>query len=109
MTYDEKSRIYTADEKKMFVRKSDGRIFGDALQLGQNDTIDNYEEREFSEEERAAFWESVGIDDPKKAKGKYRKKSEARRGSDFNMDGKIGRTALSSKEIVGIEDERQKY
>ena len=69
MSYDEKSRIYTADDGKMFVRKSDGRIFGDHVQLGRNGSIANYEEREFTEEERAAFWESIGMDDPKKPKG----------------------------------------
>ena len=68
MSYDEKNRIYTADDGKMFVRKSDGRIFGDHVQLGRNGSIDNYEEREFTEEERAAFWESIGMDDPKKPK-----------------------------------------
>lgn len=107
MTYDEKSRIYTADEGKMFVRKSDGRIFGDAIQLGEVDAINNYEEREFSEEERAAFWEAVGIEDPKKAKEKHRKESEARRGMDFKTDGQIGRTAIPPKKMVGIEDENQ--
>ena len=57
---------YEADDGKMFVRKSDGKVFGDRIQLGRNGSIDNYEEREFTEEERAAFWESVGMDDPKK-------------------------------------------
>ena len=70
MTYDEKSKIYIADNSKMFVRKSDGRIFGDHVQLGRNGSIDNYEEREFTEEERAAFWESIGMDDPKKRRDK---------------------------------------
>ena len=59
MTYDEKSRIYTADDGKMFVRKSDGRIFGDHVQIGRNGSIDNYEEREFTPEEIEAFLESV--------------------------------------------------
>lgn len=68
MSYDEKSRIYTADEGKMFVRRLDGKVFGDSIQLGRNGSIDNYEEREFTEEERAAFWESIGMDDPKKPK-----------------------------------------
>ena len=88
MTYDEKSRIHMADEGKMFVRKSDGHIFGDALQIGQNDTIDNYEEREFTEEERAAFWESVGIEDPKKAKERRRKEIEAHRDMASGTDSK---------------------
>lgn len=88
MTYDEKSRIYTADEGKMFVRKSDGRIFGDAIQLGEVDAIGNYEERKFTEEERASFWESVGIEDPKKAKEKHRQESDANRGMASNPDRK---------------------
>ena len=70
MIYDEKSKIYTADDGKMFIRKSDGKIFGDHVQIGPHGSIANYEEREFTEEERAAFWESIGIDDPKMPKDK---------------------------------------
>ena len=68
MVYDEKNKIYTADDGKMFIRKSDGKIFGDHVQIGLRGSIANYEEREFTEEERAAFWESIGIDDPKMPK-----------------------------------------
>lgn len=63
------TRQFDADEGKMIVRKSDGFIMGDGLDLGVSDSIDNYEERGFTEEERAAFWESIGMDDPKKPKG----------------------------------------
>lgn len=66
MSYDENERIYTAADGTMFVRKSDGEVFGDDLQLGVGDSIENYEERPFTEEERAAFWESMGVDDPKR-------------------------------------------
>ena len=58
--------FYEADDGKMLVRKSDGSIMGDGIDLGINDTIENYEERAFTDEERAAFWESIGMDDPKK-------------------------------------------
>jgi hypothetical protein len=60
--------FYEADDGKMFVRISDGLIMGDGLDLGVEDTIDNYEERTFTEEERAAFWKFIGMDDPKKPK-----------------------------------------
>jgi hypothetical protein len=68
MTHRDGTSLYEADDGKMFVRISDGSIMGDGLDLGVEDTIDNYEERTFTEEERAAFWESVGMDDPKKPK-----------------------------------------
>jgi hypothetical protein len=57
--------LYRADDGRMLVRKSDGKIMGDGVDLGEGDSIDNYEEREFTAEERAAFWESIGMMDPK--------------------------------------------
>lgn len=69
MTHIDGTSLYEADDGKMFVRKSDGKIMGDGIDLGVADGIDNYEEREFTEEERAAFWESIGMDDPKKPGG----------------------------------------
>lgn len=61
-----KNNIYTADEGKLIVRKSDDFIMGDAIDLGSADSIENYEERAFSEEEIATFWESLGIKREKK-------------------------------------------
>ena len=58
--------LYEADDGKMLVRKSDGSIMGDGIDLGISDTIENYEERDFTDEERAAFWESSGRYDAKK-------------------------------------------
>lgn len=58
--------LYEADEGRMLVRKADGFIMGDGIDLGVDDSIDNYEERVFTPEERAAFWASIGMDDPKK-------------------------------------------
>ena len=66
MIHKENSSLYKADDGKMLVRKSDGKIMGDGVSLGRNDSIDNYEEREFTDEERAAFWKSLGRPDPKK-------------------------------------------
>ena len=52
---------YYANDGKLIVRKEDDFIMGDAIDLGSADSIDNYEERAFSEEEINAFWESLGI------------------------------------------------
>lgn len=65
MNHKENSRMYKADDGRLIVRKSDGKVMGDGVYLGRNDSIDNYEEREFTEEERAAFWKSIGRTDPK--------------------------------------------
>lgn len=51
---------YIADEGCLIVRKEDDFIMGDGISLGDADSIDNYEEREFSEEEIDAFYESIG-------------------------------------------------
>ena len=66
MKHKDNSRMYKADDGKMLVRKSDGKIMGDGVSLGRNDSIDNYEESEFTDEERASFWKSIGREDPKK-------------------------------------------
>ena len=68
MTHEENTNIYAADEGKMLVRKADGFIMGDALDLGASDDIANYEEREFTAEERAAFFASIDMEDPKAPK-----------------------------------------
>lgn len=56
----DKNKFY-AEDGKLIVRKSDDFIMGDGIDLGSEDSIDNYEERVFSEEEANAFWESVGV------------------------------------------------
>ena len=59
--------IYIADEGKLIVRKSDDFIMGPDIDLGSADNINNYEERDFTQEEIDAFFESVGIiKNPKK-------------------------------------------
>lgn len=40
----ENNRLYLCDEGKVFRRISDGFIMGDGIDLGDDDTIENYEE-----------------------------------------------------------------
>ena len=44
--------IYKADEGKFIYRKSDDFLFGEGICLGEGDSIDNYYEREYTEEEK---------------------------------------------------------
>lgn len=46
----QEGNIYTADEGKLIVRKSDDFIMGVSIDLGSADSIDNYEEREFPQD-----------------------------------------------------------
>ena len=68
MKHKENSRTYKADDGKMLVRKSDSKVIGDGICLGDNDDIGNYEEREFGDEQRAQFFKDIGMEDPKKRK-----------------------------------------
>lgn len=52
---------YKAEEGCFIVRKADGFIMGEDIDLGSADSIDNYEDREYTEEEREEFYKSVGI------------------------------------------------
>ena len=73
MKHKENSRMYKADDGKMLVKVSDGKVIGDGICLGDNDDISNYEEREFTEEERAQFFKDIGREDPKKIREMHRK------------------------------------
>lgn len=53
----QEGNIYKAEEGKLIVRKSDDFIMGPDIDLGSADTIDNYEERDFSEEEIKEFYD----------------------------------------------------
>ena len=66
------NNMYYAADSKLIVRKSDGKIMGDAICLSESDNIDNYEERDFTKEEITAFNESVDI---RKTKPHSRKKN----------------------------------
>lgn len=76
MKHNENSRMYKADNGKMLVRVSDGKVIGDGICLGDNDDIGNYEEREFTEEQRAQFFKDIGVEDPKKLREKNAHKHE---------------------------------
>ena len=60
---EQRGRIYKSSEGKLIVRKGDDFIMGDRIDLGSNDSIDNYEERSFTEEEIANFYKGIGDDD----------------------------------------------
>lgn len=62
MKHIENSSIYEAAENCLIVRKADGFIMGDTIDLGSSDDIENYEDKEFSEEEINNFYESLGIE-----------------------------------------------
>ena len=66
MKHQENTSIYTAEDGKLIVRKADNFIMGPSIDLGSADSIDNYEEKEFTEEEMKEFYESVGMESPKK-------------------------------------------
>lgn len=57
--------MYYAEKGKLFVRKDDDFIMGDAICLSENDKIKNYVEKDFSEDEIKAFGDGVGIKDNK--------------------------------------------
>ena len=76
MKHRENSRTYEADDGKMLVRVSDGKVIGDGICLGDNDDISNYEERASTDEQRAQFFKDIGMEDPKKRREKDLRKHE---------------------------------
>ena len=77
MTHRENSSLYLADDGKMFVRKADNFIMGDGIDIGINDSIENYEEKAFTEEEISHFWKSIGMEDPKKLRKDLNKEAQS--------------------------------
>ena len=61
MKQKENSSIYKADEGCFSVRKKDNFIMGEEIDLGSADSSENYEDEPYNEEERKAFYESIGI------------------------------------------------
>ena len=53
---------YKAEEGNFIVRKADDYIMGEGICLGDIDTIENYEDRPYTEESYKAFYASLGID-----------------------------------------------
>ena len=71
MTYYDETHLYKVDSNSnLIVRKQDNVIMGDSIDLGESDSIDNYEEREFTSEEIQNFWKSID-------NGKYIQSQEA--------------------------------
>ena len=56
------NRRYAADEGCFIVRKSDQKIMGEAIDLGSDDNIENYEDQAYTEESYREFYASIGID-----------------------------------------------
>lgn len=54
--------IYTADKGCFIIRKADGFIMGEDIDLGSSDSIDNYEDRKYTEEEYEQFYKELGVD-----------------------------------------------
>lgn len=74
MKHNENSRLYEADDGKMLVRVSDGNVIGDGVCLGDDDDISNYEEHEFTDEQREQFFKDIGMEDPKKCREAMRER-----------------------------------
>lgn len=58
----QENNMYYAEPGKLIFRKSDDFIMGDAICLHEEDDINNYEERDVTEVEMNAFFDSIGID-----------------------------------------------
>jgi hypothetical protein len=66
MKHIENTSIYKAEEGCFIVRKSDNFIMGEDIDLGSADNIDNYKDEPYTEESYKEFYESIGIEAPKK-------------------------------------------
>lgn len=58
----QKDNKYKAKEGKLIVRISDDFIMGPEIDLGSADSIENYEERDFSKEEIEQFYKELDMD-----------------------------------------------
>ena len=58
MKHEENTNLYMANEGCLIVRKEDGFLMGDCIDLGSADSIDNYEDKEYSKEELDAYYAS---------------------------------------------------
>ena len=67
---------YQADNGKFIVRKTDNFIMGEAICLGDTDTVDNYTEVEYTEESYKEFYESIGQPIPEEKEAEDEPKQE---------------------------------
>ena len=58
----QKDNLYKAEEGKLIVRISDDFVMGPEIDLGSADSIENYEERDFSKEEIEQLYKEWGIE-----------------------------------------------
>ena len=68
--------IYTAEAGNFIIRKADGFIMGEEIDLGSADSIENYEEKPYTEKEYEAFYESIGMESPKERESKNKTEEE---------------------------------
>lgn len=61
MKHIENTSIYQAEEGCFIVRKSDGFVMGESIDLGSADSIDNYEDKEYTQEEHDEFYKKYGM------------------------------------------------
>ena len=59
MKHKENTSIYIAEKGCLIIRKKDGLLMGDCIDLGSADCIDNYEDKEYSKEEIDAYHTSI--------------------------------------------------
>ena len=60
-----KGNIYTAEEGQWIVRLSDNKVMGTSIDLGTADSIDNYAERPYTQQEYDDFCTANGVQQPK--------------------------------------------
>ena len=76
------NNMYYAADSKLIVRKKDNFVMGDAICLGSADSIENYEERDFTEEKINAFNKKYGVklpsDEHKNNQNEKRRKAKTR-------------------------------
>ena len=66
MKHKEGTRYYEADDGKFIVRVSTGDVIGDSMYIGLNEDISDYSEEVYTDESRAEFFASIGMEDHKK-------------------------------------------
>ncbi|MBP5687804.1 MAG: hypothetical protein J6X22_04080 [Muribaculaceae bacterium] len=64
---------YQAEKGCFVVRKSDQVIMGEAIDLGSEDSIENYEDQPYTDESYREFYASIGIDVDAQNRTKNRK------------------------------------
>lgn len=56
------NRLYKAEKGCFIMRLSDGKIMGESICLGTADSIENYEDIEYTEEQLKDFYREIGVD-----------------------------------------------